>query len=120
MYRYPEIGKRFLRSNGLLRRWNIVSIDNHGSQVPPKQPTLVDLARMVHALTKQLAATEERVKKLERLISSSARAKTERLSKDEWLARRRKVIEETNAKRWAHRPKRKTKRLKRKARVEAP
>ena len=77
--------------------------------MPPKQPTPLALARMVLAVTRQLAKIEARVKKLERLLSSSARPKDERLPREEWLARRRAVIQATNEKRWGTKPTKKKK-----------
>lgn len=57
------------------------------------------LTRQLAALLGRLEASELRIKKLEDLFGS-ARAKVGRLTPEEWMARRRKVVADLNAKRW--------------------
>lgn len=71
-----------------------------------KPPTLLDLARMVEALTRQLAAAVGRLEDAEaelgrlKALLGERRAKDGHLSAAERLARRRKVVADLNQKRW--------------------
>ncbi len=65
------------------------------------------VTRLVRDLTRQLAAlmgrvevVEQRLEKLEQRLGAPARPKTEKLSRDEWLARKRAAIQKAAKHRW--------------------
>lgn len=63
--------------------------------------TVLALAKVVRDLTRQVGAMALRIEALEKRLGAPARPKTQKLSREEWLARKREAIRVAAEHRWA-------------------
>jgi len=64
-------------------------------------PTPAALAKLIRDLTRQMGALLLRLEAIEKRLGAPARPKTEKLSREEWLVRKRNAMRIAAEHRWA-------------------